>query len=64
MPCLIVSFFAMFGCCLLEDGSFLTGNGGGVDLGKKEGCIRELGEVREGETGVGMSCMREKSFKK
>ena len=58
LPCLIVSCFVVFGCCLLEACSFLEGNQCGVEVDLRVNRV-ELGEVGGGETVVEMYCIRE-----
>lgn len=54
----------MFGCCFLENCSFLKENGEGVDV-EERGGSRKLGVVEGGETVVRIYCMEEESiFKK
>ena len=36
LPCLLLSYFVMIACCLLEAFSFLKGNGGGSGLKEEE----------------------------
>jgi hypothetical protein len=50
------SYFAMFGCCVLEACFFLKGSGEGVGLGKMSGA------EKGGNIVVGMNCVRGESI--
>ena len=61
MPCLSVSCFVMFDCCLLEAYCFLTREGrGGVILGER-GNVVELEKGEGGGTGR-IYCIKEKFY--